>query len=100
MDKKVNTPITEETIENLTAGDYVYISGTIYTARDAAHKRMYEALERGEDLPFSVRGQIIYYMGPSPAREGRPIIKIRVRYSGKDLAIITALKTLYTISYA
>ena len=73
MDKKVNTPITEETIENLTAGDYVYISGTIYTARDAAHKRMYEALERGEDLPFSVRGQIIYYMGPSPAREGRPI---------------------------
>jgi fumarate hydratase subunit beta len=73
MDKKVNTPITEETIENLTAGDYVYISGTIYTARDAAHKRMYEALERGEDLPLSVRGQIIYYMGPSPAREGRPI---------------------------
>ena len=73
MDKMVNTPITEETIENLTAGDYVYISGTIYTARDAAHKRMYEALERGEDLPFSVRGQIIYYMGPSPAREGRPI---------------------------
>ena len=64
MDKKVNTPITEETIENLTAGDYVYISGTIYTARDAAHKRM---------LPLSVRGQISYYMGPSPAREGRPI---------------------------
>ena len=73
MDKKVNTPITEETIENLTAGDYVYISGTIYTARDAAHKRMYEALGRGEELPVDIREQMIYYMGPSPAREGRPI---------------------------
>ena len=51
----------------------MYISGTIYTARDAAHKRMYEALERGESLPMEMTGNVIYYMGPSPAREGRPI---------------------------
>ena len=73
MDKKVNTPITEETIENLTAGDYVYISGTIYTARDAAHKRMIETLDEGRELPLDLKDNVIYYMGPSPAREGRPI---------------------------
>ena len=55
------------------AGDYVYLSGTIYTARDAAHKRMYEALERGEKLPLDMKNNVIYYMGPSPARTGRPI---------------------------
>ena len=54
-------------------GDYVYITGTIYTARDAAHKRMYETLREGGDLPINIEGQAIYYMGPSPAREGRPI---------------------------
>ncbi len=63
----------KEEIEELTIGDMVYISGEIYTARDAAHKRMYEALERGENLPFNIRGQIIYYMGPSPARPGNVI---------------------------
>ena len=57
----------------LWAGDYIYITGTIYTARDAAHKRMDEALARGEALPINIEGQAIYYMGPSPAREGRPI---------------------------
>ena len=57
----------------LQAGDYVYLTGTIYTARDAAHKRMDEALNRGEDLPMDLNRNIIYYMGPSPAREGRPI---------------------------
>lgn len=60
-------------IENLEVGDYVYISGTIYTARDAAHKRMSEALKNGEKLPISLKNNIIYYMGPSPAREGRAI---------------------------
>ena len=55
------------------AGDYVYLTGTIYTARDAAHKRMKEALEEGKSLPFDIKGNMIYYMGPSPAREGRPI---------------------------
>lgn len=73
MDKHIIAPITKEVARTLKAGDYVYITGTIYTARDAAHKRMYEILEKGEDLPIDIKEQIIYYMGPSPAREGRPI---------------------------
>lgn len=73
MDKKISAPITEKDTVNLNAGDYVYITGTIYTARDAAHKRMYEALENGSELPIEMDNNIIYYMGPSPAREGRPI---------------------------
>ncbi|HBA63708.1 MAG TPA: Fe-S-containing hydro-lyase [Lachnospiraceae bacterium] len=73
MEKRITAPISKEVAKELHAGDYVYITGTVYTARDAAHKRMSEALEKGEDLPFDIRNQIIYYMGPSPAREGRPI---------------------------
>ena len=72
MEKHIKAPLDEKTVADLKAGDYVYITGTIYTARDAAHKRMYEALERGEELPFDVKDNIIYYMGPSPAREGQP----------------------------
>lgn len=73
MDKHITTPITADITQNLKAGDYVYITGTIYVARDAAHKRMIEALERGENLPIDIKDAAIYYMGPSPAREGRPI---------------------------
>lgn len=73
MDKYIKTPITEEVTAGLKSGDYVYISGTIYVARDAAHKRMTEALDRGEELPIDIKDATIYYMGPSPAREGRPI---------------------------
>ena len=73
MDKHITTPITGEVTKNLKSGDYVYITGTIYVARDAAHKRMIEALERGENLPIDIKDSTIYYMGPSPAREGRPI---------------------------
>lgn len=73
MDKYINAPMDAETAKGLRAGDYVYISGTIYTARDAAHKRMYEAMKEGEKLPLNLADNIIYYMGPSPAREGRPI---------------------------
>ncbi len=73
MDKHITTPITAETTKDLKSGDYVYITGTIYVARDAAHKRMIEALERGEELPIDIKDSTIYYMGPSPAREGRPI---------------------------
>lgn len=73
MDKHINTPLTEEKARELRAGDYVYITGTIYTARDAAHKRMQEALEAGKELPIELQNTIIYYMGPSPARDGRPI---------------------------
>lgn len=69
----IRTPITEDIIKELKAGDYVYITGTIYVARDAAHKRMIEALDRGEELPIDIVDSTIYYMGPSPARDGRPI---------------------------
>lgn len=73
MDRHIKAPLTDEDTKSLKAGDYVYITGTIYTARDAAHLRMYEALGRNEPLPFEMAHNIIYYMGPSPAREGRPI---------------------------
>lgn len=73
MEKYINTPITEEVTTDLVSGDYVYITGTIYVARDAAHKRMMEVLERGDKLPIDIKDATIYYMGPSPAREGRPI---------------------------
>ena len=71
--KIIRTPITEEVTKDLKAGDYVYISGNMYVARDAAHQRMIEALDQGEKLPINIENSTIYYMGPSPAREGRPI---------------------------
>ena len=73
MERKLTVPFDKKTAQTLRAGDYVYLSGRVYTARDAAHKRMIEALDNGEKLPFDINGSIIYYMGPSPAREGRPI---------------------------
>ena len=73
MEKYINVPIDTEEISRLNAGDFVYLTGTIYTARDAAHKRMYEALQRGEALPLEMKGNVIYYLGPSPAREGKVI---------------------------
>ncbi len=73
MEKYIQAPLDEETIKNLRAGDFVYITGTIYTARDAAHKRMSEALAAGGALPIELKNNIIYYMGPSPAREGGAI---------------------------
>lgn len=73
MDRHIEAPLKKEDIESLHSGDYVYISGTIYVARDAAHKRMDELLKKGEKLPIDLQDNIIYYMGPSPAREGRPI---------------------------
>jgi hydrolyase, tartrate beta subunit/fumarate domain protein, Fe-S type len=73
MDKHIKTPITEQITADLHAGDYVYITGTIYVARDAAHKRMMEVLDAGKELPIPIKDATIYYMGPSPAREGRPI---------------------------
>lgn len=73
MDKYINVPLSEVDAQSLCAGDYVYLSGIIYTARDAAHKRMHEALGQGEKLPIDMNNNVIYYMGPSPAREGRVI---------------------------
>ena len=73
MEKQLQTPLTKEKVKTLHAGDYVYISGTIYSARDAAHKRLTETLERGESLPLPLENEIIYYLGPTPARPGQVI---------------------------
>lgn len=73
MEKYINTPIDDKIVSELKAGDYVYLTGTVYTARDAAHKRLYEALQRGEDIPLELQNNIIYYLGPSPARKGQVI---------------------------
>lgn len=71
--KIIRTPLTEEKTKRLKAGEYVFITGTIYVARDAAHKRMIEMLDRNESLPINIEDSTIYYMGPSPAREGKVI---------------------------
>ena len=73
MNKTIQVPLSEEDINTLKAGDYVYLSGIIYTARDAAHKRMYESMHKGESLPIELNGNVLYYLGPSPAREGQVI---------------------------
>lgn len=73
MERHITVPVAKEGIQDLRAGDYVYLTGVIYTARDAAHKRMDEALSERKELPLDIKNQMIYYMGPSPAREGRPI---------------------------
>jgi len=69
----IKLPLTDESVEKLRAGDDVRLTGVIYTARDAAHRRMVEALEKGESLPFDIRGQVIYYVGPTPAKPGQVI---------------------------
>ena len=71
MEKYITAPISDKVVEELSVGDYVYITGTIYTARDAAHKRLYESLIQGNEIPFELENNIIYYLGPSPAREGQ-----------------------------
>lgn len=73
MNKKIQVPLLKEYIDELRAGDYVYLTGTIYTARDAAHKRMYDSMKKGEELPIELNGNVLYYLGPSPAREGQVI---------------------------
>ncbi|WP_207259743.1 Fe-S-containing hydro-lyase [Desulfovibrio sp. Huiquan2017] len=70
---KLNTPLTDADMEPLRAGDVVFLSGTIYSARDAAHKKLVELLDSGRELPFELEGSAIYYVGPSPAPPGRPI---------------------------
>lgn len=73
MKHVVKVPLDAKEAAGLRSGDYIYLTGTIYTARDAAHKRMYESLKKGEHLPIDMRNNVLYYMGPSPARDGRPI---------------------------
>lgn len=73
MEKRITLPLTDDNIDSLEAGDMVYLTGLIYSARDAAHKRMTEALQNGDELPFDIEGQTVYYLGPTPAREGQVI---------------------------
>lgn len=73
MVKKIMTPLTEEKVKDLKCGDSILLSGTIYTARDAAHKRLIELLDKGEELPINIKDEIIYYVGPTPAKEGQVI---------------------------
>ena len=73
MSKKVTLPLTDEVLKDLKAGDSLSLTGVIYAARDAVHKRMVEALDQGKPLPFDIKGATIYYMGPTPARPGRII---------------------------
>jgi len=81
--KRITTPLSEEVVMSLRAGDRVLLSGVIYTARDAAHRRMVELLSRGEPLPIELQGQVIYYAGPSPAPPGRPVGSIGPTTSGR-----------------
>ena len=74
MPKVINLPLTEKTISELKTGDNVLLNGVIYVARDAAHKRLIEALDNGQPLPFDLKGQTIYYMGPAPAKPGTVLV--------------------------
>lgn len=73
MEKKITLPITDEDIKNLKAGDSVLLTGSIITGRDAAHKRLYELIQNGEKLPVDIKGELIYYVGPAPAKPGRAV---------------------------
>ena len=73
MDHKITTPLTAEAIKQLKTGDMVKITGILYSARDAAHKKLIELIEAGKDLPFELNGNVVYYLGPTPAREGQVI---------------------------
>ena len=73
MDKNIHVPFTKEEVVTLHAGDYVYLTGTIYSARDAAHKRMYETMLEGKEIPMELKDNVIYYLGPTPAKEGQVI---------------------------
>ncbi len=73
MEKRITTPLTEDKIKDLKAGDSVLISGSIFTARDAAHKRLIDLLDKGEKLPIDVNNEIVYYVGPTPAKPGMAI---------------------------
>lgn len=94
MSKTITTPLTGEIVKELKAGDVVSITGVIYSARDAAHKRMTETLEKGGDLPFDVKDATIYYLGPSPAREGQVIGSAGPTTSGRMDAYTPQLLSL------
>ncbi len=83
MEKRINTPITKEVAQDLKMGDVVYITGTIYTSRDAGHKRMVEMLDKGEQLPIDLEGQAVYYAGPCPNKPGHVIGSVGPTTSGR-----------------
>ena len=91
MAKVINTPLTDDIIKNLKAGDRVLLNGIIYTGRDAAHKRLVEMLQRGEELPLELQGQTIYYVGPCPAKPGTVIGSAGPTTSGRMDAYTPAL---------
>jgi fumarate hydratase subunit beta len=72
-EKRIHTPLTDEVVASLHTGDTLLITGVIYAARDAAHKRLIELIDKGENLPFDIKGQVIYYVGPTPPKPGMPI---------------------------
>jgi fumarate hydratase subunit beta len=88
---RITTPISEETVRSLKAGDRVLLSGVVYTGRDAAHKRLYELLQSGKELPVDLRGQVIYYVGPAPAKPGQVIGSAGPTTSGRMDAYAPAL---------
>ncbi|MFW6151520.1 MAG: Fe-S-containing hydro-lyase [Verrucomicrobiota bacterium] len=89
--KRIQAELDDTTVESLNAGDQVLITGVLYTARDAAHKRFVDALEKGEDLPVDLRGRIIYYTGPTPAKPGHPTGSAGPTTSGRMDAYTPAL---------
>ncbi|MBA1335079.1 MAG: Fe-S-containing hydro-lyase [Firmicutes bacterium] len=91
MEKTVHTPLTGETVRELKSGDRVLLNGTIYTGRDAAHKRLVEMLDKGENLPMDLKGQVIYYVGPCPAKPGAVIGSAGPTTSGRMDAYTPAL---------
>ncbi|MDP4089260.1 MAG: Fe-S-containing hydro-lyase [Bacillota bacterium] len=94
MERLISTPLLEDTVKELSAGDRVYITGKIYTARDAAHKRMVELLMKGEQLPIQLENQIIYYVGPTPAKPGQVIGSAGPTTSGRMDAYAPSLLDL------
>ena len=102
MEKHLNVPANTEELAELKSGDYVYLTGTIYTARDAAHKRMYETLLDGKELPVDVKGQFIYYLGPTPAREGQVIgsLKGMIGKGKRSSEVIESIKQNGAVYFA
>ena len=98
MNKTIQVPLSEEDINTLKAGDYVYLSGIIYTARDAAHKRMYESMHKGESLPIELNGNVLYYLGPSPAREGHGAVYFAA-VGGAGALLSKCIKKAEVIAY-
>ena len=79
-ERRVTTPLNDDVVDQMRSGDKVRINGIIYTGRDAAHKRLVDLLEKGESLPFDIQGQIIYFVGPTPARPGKPVAGAQVAF--------------------